>query len=182
MARVVKKSLQQAEPELSEVYQKIEKKFGKVPNIFLNMGNSLAALKGFLALSEQTEKMTLAPKLREQIALAVSQENDCNYCLAAHCAASKQLGLEEQQVMHARQAQAEEKREDAILKFAKLVVEKNGRVSGHEVEELKKAGVNDQEMVEIIYLVMGNMFTNYFNHITDPDIDFPIAKEIALEK
>ena len=28
MARVVKKSLQQAEPELSEVYQKIEKKFG----------------------------------------------------------------------------------------------------------------------------------------------------------
>jgi len=182
MSRIKPVNEEQAPSELKEIYKKISGKFGKIPNIFLNLGNSTPALEGFLQFSAATEKMSLSPKIREQIALTVGQKNDCNYCLAVHTTVSKGLGLNEQQVTNARRGESSDPKTQAILKFAKIIVDKNGHVSNQEVEELKKAGITDQELVEITYVVMVNMFTNYFNHITDPMIDFPLAPELALKK
>jgi len=182
MPRINPVTPQQAQPELKEIYQKIESKFGKVPNIFLNLGNSINVLKGFLTMSEAADKTSLSPKVREQIALTIGQANHCNYCLSAHTLGSKGLGLNEESIIQARRGESSDPKTHAILKFAKIIVEKNGHVSKQETEELKAAGVSDAELTEIVYVVMLNMFTNYFNHVTDPMIDFPIAPELALKK
>jgi uncharacterized peroxidase-related enzyme len=179
MTRVKSINLETAGPKVKEIYQAIEKKMGKVPNIFLNMGNSASVLQGYLALSDAASHTSLDPKLREEIALAVGQANNCNYCLSAHTAIGGTLGITREELIEARKGHAKNPKNQAILTFAKTVISKKGNVTAEEVEALKKTGVTDAELVEIILVISLNMFTNYFNHITDPKIDFPIAPALT---
>jgi uncharacterized peroxidase-related enzyme len=178
MARIQPVTNETAPPQIKQIYENLQKKMGRVLNIFQNMGNSEAALKGFLGLNEAASHTSLSPRLREQIALLVGQTNDCQYCLSAHTANAKLVGLQESDVLQARKGQALDPKSQAILTFAKIVVEKRAQVSNQDVERLKAVGISDQEIVEIILVVVLNIFTNYFNHITDPQIDFPIAAKI----
>jgi AhpD family alkylhydroperoxidase len=64
-----------------------------VPNMTRAMANSPAVLDGYLQLSGALTKGKLPAKTREEIALAVSQANSCDYCLAAHSTIGKMVGL-----------------------------------------------------------------------------------------
>lgn len=164
-----------ADGEVKQLYQLIQQKMNGVPNIFRNMGNSPAVLKGYFALSDAVGQTSFSPQLREQIALAVGQANSCNYCLAAHTLISKSTGLSDNDIMQARRGLSSNAKDAAILAFVKKVVDKQGNVTDEDVAELKAAGVSDKELVEIILVITVNMFTNYFNHITGTEIDFPQA-------
>ncbi len=179
MTRIQSVTKEKAPKPVQEIYSVIEKKMGKVPNIFLNMGNSAAVLKGYLGLSEAASQTSLPTQLREKIALAVGQANHCNYCLSAHTAIAQHEKIADQDILLARKGQANDKKTQAILSFAKLVTEKRGNVNEYDVAALKKEGVSDGELVEIILVIALNMFTNYFNHITDPKIDFPLAPNLT---
>ena len=52
-----------------------------------------------------------------------------------------------------------------------------GKVSDREVERVRQAGFNDEEISEIIANVALNIFTNYFNKIADVSFDFPAAEK-----
>lgn len=179
MSRVKPVNVEEAKGEVKNLYDSLQQKMGKVINIFLNMGNSAATLKGFLALSDAANQTSLSPKLREQLALIVGQSNHCQYCLSAHTMLAKGAGMNEQDILKARHGESQDPKDQAILKFAKQVVENRGNVSNQDVASLKTAGVNDTELVEVILLIIVNMFTNYFNLITDPKIDFPLAPELS---
>lgn len=179
MSRISQVTEQEASEELKLIQEQIKKKMGRIPNIFLHMGHSPAALKGYLATSEIAGKTSLPPKLREEIALVVAESNQCHYCLSAHSAIAKMQGLSEQQINMARKGSSGDPKESAILHFAKQIVEKRGKVSAQEVEEVKKSGVSEKEIVEIIFLVTTDMFTNYFNLIVDPQNDFPEAQPLV---
>ena len=143
-----------------------------------HMGHSPAVLKGFLALTEAVTNTSIPQQLREQIALTVSQTNQSNYCLSAHTMISRMAGMLDKDIMFTRKAQANDPKTQAILDFAKNVVEKRGQVSDQEINKLKSAGISETEIVEIIMIIVMNMFTNYFNRIVDPAIDFPAAPKL----
>lgn len=178
MARIPAINKDNAQGELHDIYEQLEKKMGKVINIFQVMGNSPAALKGFLALSQAAEQTTLSPKIKEAIALVVGQSNECNYCLSAHSAMAKKMGLSDENILQARQGISEDFKTKEILKFVKKVIENKGKVSDQDVSHLKESGITDKELVEIILLVSVNIFTNYFNLIADTKIDFPEVPKI----
>ncbi len=46
-------------------------------------------------------------------------------------------------------------------------------VNDAEVKRVRDAGYTDGEIAEIIAAVTGTIFTNYFNHIAQTEIDFP---------
>ena len=50
---------------------------------------------------------------------------------------------------------------------------KRGWVDDHELQAVRDAGYSEAAIVEIVATVAINIFTNYFNHIADPEIDFP---------
>ncbi len=74
----------------------VESKLGFAPNIMRTMANSPSVLQGYLDFSGALSKGSLSSKLREQIVLAVSEVNDCQYCLAAHSAIERSVGLREE--------------------------------------------------------------------------------------
>src|SRR5260370_18225879 len=67
-----------------EIFDNLQAKVGAVPNLYRVLGQSPAALDAYLALNEALARTKLEPKLREKVALAVSQRNGCGYCVAAH--------------------------------------------------------------------------------------------------
>jgi uncharacterized peroxidase-related enzyme len=178
MSRIPAVNPDTATGELKTIYDGMKKSIGKVPNIFRHMGNSPEVLQSFLALSQSLNHTSLSPKLREQIALVVGQENKCGYCLSAHSAIGKGAGLSDDDIQKARNGESTDSKTRAILHFAKVVVDQRGHVSDADVDALKRAGVSDTELVEIILAIQVNMFTNYFNHIVDPTIDFPLASHL----
>src|SRR5262249_22502815 len=104
-------------------------KLGLVPNMTRAMANSPAVLDGYLQLSGALGKGTLSAKLREQLSLAIAQVNGCDYCLAAHSAVGKTVGLTAEQVQDSRRGTAVDAKAEALIRFALDVLETRGKVS-----------------------------------------------------
>jgi len=162
-----------------ELLDAVQDKLGMVPNLFKTLAHSPAALQGYLSLSQSLESSSLSAGLREQIALTISETNQCEYCVAAHSTVGKIVGLNESELTDSRLAQSPDRKTDAILKFARLLVEKRGWAHDTELEQVRQAGASDAEIAEIVALVALLTFSNYFNHIAETEIDFPIAAPLV---
>ncbi len=152
---------------------------GVVPNIFATMVHSPKVLEGFLALNGALGKGLLSAQLREQIALTVAGANGCDYCASAHTALGKGAGLGEQELTDSLRGRSADPKVQAALTFAARVVADRGRVGDAEVQSLRALGYSDGEIVEIVTHIAVNLFTNYFNHIAETDIDFPVVRSDA---
>ncbi|ADB14970.1 uncharacterized peroxidase-related enzyme [Pirellula staleyi DSM 6068] len=176
--------IQQIAPEAAtgtakELLDAVKAKLGLVPNMTRAMANSPAALQGYLGLSGALGKGSLSAKNREQIALAVGEANQCDYCLAAHSAIGKMVGLTPDQILDSRRGTAIEPRSDAVIRFARKVVNERGLVSDADIAEVRAAGLDDGGIAEVVANVALNIFTNYFNHVAATDIDFPKAEALV---
>jgi len=133
------------------------------------------ALQAYLGLSGAFADAKLSLKVREQIALAVGEDNQCHYCVAAHSAIGKHAGLTPEEIEAGRRAKSPDPKTNAILQFAKRLSANRGNITDPELAEARKAGCSDEEILEIIAAVSLNLFTNYVNHVADTAIDFPQA-------
>lgn len=156
-----------------ELLAAVKNKLGRDLGMANIMANSPAVLEGFLNFHHALEGSNLSSQLRQQIALLTAQENRCDYCLSAHSAVGKMVGLTHDQIVASRKGLGENPKTTAALTFAKRVLESRGQVSDAEVEAVRAAGFSDGEIAEIIAHVALNIFTNYFNIVTAVDIDFP---------
>jgi uncharacterized peroxidase-related enzyme len=143
-------------------------------NVLRTMANSPAALRGYLALYGAMSDGILSARVREQIALTVSEANMCQYCVAAHSVAGRTVGLEEAEIRAAREAQASDPRVETALRFARRVVEYRGDLTDEEFEAVRRAGFSDGEIAEIIATVVLTIYANYFNMVAQTEIDFSV--------
>jgi len=156
-----------------ELFDAVQKKLGFIPNLIKVFGNSPATLQTYLSLGELTASGNFSNKYREQLALAIAETNNCNYCLSAHTTIGKMNGLTEEQTEQSRQGLAENTKTQAGLQFAKAVTENRGQVSTEVINATKAAGYNDGDILEIVLNVVSNTLTNYVNHLAETEIDFP---------
>ncbi len=159
--------------EAKELFNAVNSKLGFIPNLIKVFGNSPATLKAYLSLGEIAGSGTFNAKFREQLALAIGEENSCNYCLSAHTAIGKMSGLTDEQTEANRQGLANDAKTQAGLQFAQSVTRNRGVVSNEELALVKEAGYTDGEILEIVLNVVSNTLTNYVNHIAETEIDFP---------
>ncbi|WP_210521159.1 carboxymuconolactone decarboxylase family protein [Hymenobacter terricola] len=158
------------------LFDAIHSKMGKVPNMMRTMGHAPALLEGYLSLSGALGGGTLGAKLGEQLALAISEANSCDYCLAAHSfIAEKMVRMDSAAIAASRQMSPIDTKTDAALTFAKHLVEKRGLVSEDDVAAVRAAGYTEGEVGEIVGHVALNILTNYFNNTAKPTLDFPAA-------
>jgi uncharacterized peroxidase-related enzyme len=159
--------------KLKELFDGIATRSGRVANIQKTMGNSPAALQGYVAFNEALKEGQLSPQFREQIALAIGEANCCDYCISAHTAIGKMVGLDENDVAAARRSRADDDKTEVALAFVHKMVVARGQVSDDELQKLRAAGYTDGEIIEIIAHIALNTFTNYFNRIAKTTVDFP---------
>jgi len=173
MTRIQPASYEQSTGKAKELLYAVKAKLGMTPNMMKTMAQSPAVLEGYLNFSEALGGGKLNARLREQIALISAEINGCGYCVSAHTAIGKMVGLGEDAILAARNGNAADAKTDAALKFARTVIVNRGEVSDADLQSVKGAGFSDGEIGEIVANVALNIFTNYFNAIAKTDIDFP---------
>ena len=180
MSRIQQINPASATGKAKQLLDAVQSKLGIVPNLTRVLANAPAALEGYLNFSGALAGGVLSAKVREQIAIAVAQGNNCDYCLSAHTFLGGKAGLSENQVADARQAIGVTDKDDAILKFALSIVVQRGEVSDAALENARSAGLTDAEIVETTANVALNIFTNYLNHVAQTVVDFPEVKSAEL--
>ncbi len=173
MARVAVIDPQSATGEAKALLDAVESSLGMVPNFVRVLANSPAALGAFLGLHGIASAGALDPLTRERIALAVAEQNACQYCVSAHTAIGRKAGLDGAEMLANRQGRSSDVKAAASLNFASALVEHTGQVTAAEVEAVRAAGHSDAEIVEIIAHVAMNIFTNLLGKATQVEIDFP---------
>lgn len=159
----------------------VKAKLGMVPNLFATFARAPAALNGYLALSDALGKGRLSARQREIIALVVAQTNACQYCLSAHTALGKGVGLSDSAVLDARAGRATDPLDQALATLAQRIVSQRGVLTDQEVAAARSAGISDELLLEVIANVALNVLTNYTNHIAATDVDFP-AVSTAMQQ
>lgn len=159
-------------PEMAAYFAKCEEKLGFVPNVLKAYAFDMGKLEAFVAMYND---LMLAPsglsKLeREMVAVAVSAENRCYYCLVAHGAAVRQLSgdpvLGELMAMNYRAARLS-KRERAMLDFAVKLTTESWRVEEEDRAALRRAGFSDRDIWDIAAVAGFFNMTNRVASATD---------------
>lgn len=141
-------------PDTQKYFDICAEKLGLVPNVLKAYAFDITKLNGFTAMYND---LMLGPsglsKLdREMIAVAVSSENKCWYCLVAHGAAVRQLSgkpeLGEAMVMNYRVADLTP-RQRAMLDFAVLMTRASYSIEEADRQKLRAVGFTDRDIFDI---------------------------------
>ncbi|UZO79258.1 carboxymuconolactone decarboxylase family protein [Aquimarina sp. ERC-38] len=163
-----------------QIFDNLEKALGFVPNLYATYALSNNALKNYLDFANAPT--SLKAKEKEVVNLAVSQVNECNYCLAAHTAIGKMNGFEEEQILELRSGSASfDSKLDALAKLAKNVAENRGKATSEVVENFFAAGWTKENLIDTIVLVGDKTISNYIHNTTDVPVDFPAAPALSGE-
>ncbi|GGY90819.1 carboxymuconolactone decarboxylase family protein [Pseudoduganella plicata] len=173
MPRIQKVLPEQASDKVATQLEAIKAKRGMVPNMFGTLAHAPAVLDGYLAFSEALSKGRLTAVQREVIALALAQHNQCGYCLAAHTAIAKRIGMDEAAILQARGGSSPNETDSAITGLTIALLEHGGELSTDRLEALRDMGIDDGLVLEVIANVAMNIFTNYTNSVAQTDVDFP---------
>ncbi len=100
MATIDLISEEQATGKVKAVYGEIKTTFGVIPSLF----KAMAHQPEYLDASWQKVKAVMGPgkldrKTKELIAVAVSAVNNCAYCVNAHTAALRRLGVGDAEIV-----------------------------------------------------------------------------------
>lgn len=178
MPRINPLTIENAPEGSVEVLKKIKSNFGKVPNIFATLANSPAALKCLMGLFGALEEGKLNGIPHEAIALRVGELNKCKYCTAAHTGKAKMAGASEEDTIAFRKGKVDDAKLQAILELAETLDKNGTKITDADVEKARKAGLSDEELLEVLAIVVCNIFTNYTNALVQTEVDFPAAPEL----
>ena len=179
MSRINVVEQNEANSEQAELYTAIGQALGTVPNFLKVFANSPAALKAFLGLHGIAGDGSLDGQTRERIALALAEQNSCQYCVSAHTALGRKAGLDNSEMEANRSGGSEDSKASVAVAFARHLVEHTGDVTNAELEAVRDAGYSDADIVEIITHVGMNILTNILAKVSRVDIDFP---KVELKK
>jgi uncharacterized peroxidase-related enzyme len=141
-------------PAMEAYFAECQEKLGFVPNVLLAYAFDNAKLEAFAAFYND---LMLAPsglsKLeREMIAVVVSSQNRCYYCLTAHGAAvrtySGDPALGELMAMNYRAAKLTRKQR-AMLDFAVKMTNESWAIEEEDRDVLRRTGFSDRDIFDI---------------------------------
>ncbi|MCE5977855.1 carboxymuconolactone decarboxylase family protein [Pseudomonas sp. JR33AA] len=168
MTRITALSLDQAPTASRAALEGIQKGLGFIPNAFKTLAHAPVALNGYLGLAQALGKSSLSAAEREVVALATSEINGCDYCLAAHTFFGGKAGLSDEAVRQARAGTL-----SAVAALAQQITARRGQLSDEQIAAAREAGLTDSKIVEVVAQVTLLTLTNYLNNIAATDIDFP---------
>lgn len=171
---------EEVSPANQQLFDTLKKKVGKVPNLYATLAHSENALDTYLTL--QSAKSSLSSREKEIVNLAVSQVNECAYCLAAHTMIAKLNGFTDEQILEIRSGAASfDHKYNALAALVKSFVNNFGKPSAELVDRFFAAGYTNENLVDTIVLIGDKMITNYLYAVTKIPVDFPAAPALQQE-
>lgn len=172
-ARFTAHTSETARGRAAELLEGIIARNGEAGPMVRTMAGSPSVLTGYLELSRAMKRTRLDRALTERISLAVQAQLGCDLCLAAHTAGARAAGVDDDDIERAKHGTARDSKVAAIVAFAWCLYEKPASVSGEHVEQLRRLGYRDRDVLDVVGLVALNVLTGTFNLLAglEPDPD-----------
>ncbi len=139
------------------------------------MAGSPSVLEGYLELSRAMKRSTLPRRLAEQISLSVQQRLGCEVCIAAHTAAARGAGLSDAEIALARSGSASDPAAATLIAYATHVHLSPASITDEQIDELRRLGHTDRQLLDVVGLVALNHLTGAFNLVAGlhPESEYP---------
>jgi uncharacterized peroxidase-related enzyme len=169
MARLSRPERNKLPQESQQLLKEIESAMGRIPNLFA----TYASYPPLLRANWQKVKVALmegelSRRFKEAVALLVSHDNDCSYCVAAHSGALRQMGMDDDTItaiLENRLADAEfDAREQALITLMRKASARPHEVDDGDFHTVKRAGASERDILEA-YSVMETFLA--FNRFLD---------------
>lgn len=153
--------------DIQALFAQMREKPGFVPNVYRAHSLRPNQLRGFIALydSIMADESGLTKAEREMIAVAVSAQNHCFYCLVSHGAVlrirTKDEVLADTIAANYRAADLTP-RQRAMLDFAVKLTKASDTCDDADIEGLRAHGFGDEDIMDIVQTAA---FFNYSNRV-----------------
>ena len=151
------------EDQVKNYLEIVQQKLGFIPNVLAAFAKFPKQFEGFTKLYNalMLGESGLTKLEREMIAVTVSSENHCFYCLVAHGSAVRELSndpqLGERIAANFRSAELPKKQEE-LLNFTKKLTKDPSEISENDRKKLRDVGYTDRDIWDISAIVgMFNM-------------------------
>ena len=148
----------EGEEQVESYLKVVEDKIGFIPNVLAAFAKFPKQFEGFTKLynSLMLGESGLTKLEREMIAVTVSSENHCFYCLVAHGSAVRELSndpqLGERIAANFRSAELP-RRQEELLSFAKKLTKDPSEIGEQERKKLRDVGYTDRDIWDISAIV-----------------------------
>ncbi|WP_186092721.1 carboxymuconolactone decarboxylase family protein [Burkholderia gladioli] len=175
MSRLSTLAVADATGSTAELFTKIRKAVGKVPNAYATIGtHHPEALAAMLGIDAILAGGMLSKAEIETIKLAVSENAGCDYCIAAHTLAGKFAGLSPEAMRQIRAGEPTgDVKRDALVAYVRSVVSTRGTVPAEQLDHFIAAGFTERQVIEVSLAIASITFTNLVNRANDTTLDFP---------
>jgi uncharacterized peroxidase-related enzyme len=159
------------------VLERAEKNFTFVPNLLGILAASPAALQAYSNLTSALQHSTDFSSAEQQVLfLAISHENKCGYCMAAHSTIASNGVLTNGQIAAMREGTPlDNAKLEALRVFGRTMVAKRGFVDQAGLDAFLAAGYTRRNVLDVIAAVALKTLTNYTNHLADTPVDEAFA-------
>lgn len=172
-------SIDSAEPLARERLEEAQRTLGMVPNMYARMAQSPGLLETYARGYELfREQSGFSPVEQEVVLLAISRENGCAYCMAAHSFIADQLSKVPSEVTEAIRSGAPipDPKLAALYQFTQSMVVKRGLPTSADVQAFISAGYDERRVLEIVLAIAVKTLSNYSNHLFHTPVDEAFAE------
>ena len=138
--------------QVTEIFAEIHTAFGRIPNLFKTYAHHPPLLEAnWYKVKRVMMEGVLPRKVKESIAVLVSKDNSCSYCIAAHEGALQSIGIssEEINIIETDLDRADfTDKEKALIKLVRKANSSPLQVTDEEFGAARAAGATDAELVE----------------------------------
>lgn len=171
-------TLDSADPVQKEVLEAAQKAVGFIPNMYANMVNVPGVLTTYLhGYAEFRQKSGFTPTEQEVVFLAISQQNGCNYCTAAHSMlADKMSGVPALVLAAIRSHQPiPDAKLQALYTYTQELVKTGGKPGQTTGDAFLAAGYSENQALQIVLAAAVKTLSNYTNHLCQTVVDDKFA-------
>lgn len=169
-----KVTLENANEAQRPLLESSQKQMGMLPNMYGNMVNSPGLMETYAIGYDRFRKNSgFTPVEQEVIFVTISIANGCEYCAAAHSFLADNVSKVPVEITNAIRDGIEipDAKLYALSEFTRIMFEKRGNPSPHEVEAFLDAGYQEELILEIILALAVKTLSNYANHIFQTEVD-----------
>ncbi len=179
MTEFVTHTLESAPAAARPLLEAAKAKLGFIPNLYGNLAEAPTALQGYFDLSAQFNQTSFTPVERQVALLAISTENNCEFCVAAHSVIARKVAKVPDAVVDALRAGTNlpDAHLNALAAFTRAVVRERGFVSASAIDAFLRAGYTRRQVLEVVLAVSMKTLSNYANHLTHTQTNPEFAAE-----
>ncbi len=146
--------------------------YGMIPNLHAVMAESPQLLKAYQEVHALFSQTSFDETELTIVWQTVNLEHDCHYCVPAHTAIAKCMGLNSEFINALIKGEdLPNDKLNALRHVTQQLVRNRGHISKKNLESFFQCGYTQKHLLEIVLGIAQKVMSNYTNHLADTPID-----------